>query len=218
MSSKLSMKIVFFIGILALFIYTLAKYEKNTYNKLNTTTIAQEKNLSPVGEIVKGFKLRQRININSIKTNAALEKKTCLYIMLANYSNRKNTGSFAIDLHVGEKQEMVTLNACDIKDNSYKRVCFDNILVEDLIKEPNLFIIIKGIDGKPGSSVTAWSTTDTSLGEIESETWKGRSLLFSFGALDDDQPEFRASVIFSILTFISIVLLAYPLLIKKQQI
>lgn len=189
------------------FSYTFSKYDKNEYRIL-TSKINHQDN-KPVGEIIDAFSMRQ--SIDNIKNNLdSLEGgKLCLSLQMANYSNRANKGSFRVGLESNGKEELVEIKASAVADNKYLTVCFDTVTLKDT-KTNGLAIILKGVNGLPGSSVTAWSTADTSSGNIEDSP--NRSLMYKLSVVSSENTKHEVSMVFTFFTGIAIFLLSLPLL------
>jgi virulence-associated protein VapD len=164
--------------------------------------------MKPAGEIVQDFYIEQSIgptnNVSSLDN-----EPICLSLLMANYSNRRNKGSFAMGIKTRNKNESFLVNATSIKDNKYFTKCFKNISIQDIQKSDNAKIFLKGVDGMKGSSVTAWSTDDTSAGNIAGES--NRSLLYSLKTKKTDK--YYSVIISCSIAFINILLLLCPLLI-----
>ena len=139
--------LVFIVGMLISAIYML-----NLLNAKHTKELLSNKliNNIPAGEIVSGKKLVQRVEIpQSIKGNISLE------ILFATY-NRTNESRLEVTLRQNDVSASKILETKTFKDNSYKRVYFEDF---DL-KDGEAFIEISGIDGSPGNSITVWLTED----------------------------------------------------------
>jgi len=130
---------------------------------------AKQINVRPVGEIVKGFKIQQVIPVecfdverNTFSHN--LIKDVYLEILLANYSNRKNRGTIQVSIEQGKLKTIQNIDMSKVEDNSFHRVCFPVEEFAEFSLKNNLVLKITGLNGKSGSSVTAWLTEDISKG------------------------------------------------------
>ncbi len=191
------------------FSYTFSKYDKNEYHMI--TSIINHQNNSPVGEIIDTFSISQ--NIGNIRNDLGSldENNLCLSLLMANYSNRTNKGSFKIGLESNGKVELVEIKASAVADNRYQTVCFDTITLKET-KSNGATIILKGVDGLPGSSITAWSSADTTVGNIEDS--RERSLIYKLSIVPGENTKHKLSMVFIFFTGIAIFLLSLPLLIK----
>lgn len=139
-------------------------------------------NNTPVGEITKNFYLEQKISIDKLKNikSTQYDNIICLNILLANYSNRSNIGEFGANFKVDDIDNKMVINAADVKDNLKHRICFDGLSASALYSANDVKIILHGITGESGSSVTAWSSTNVASGKItnKGERFNNRSLIF----------------------------------------
>lgn len=201
------LKIVFLIIVILVgFHSTFSKYNKDTYKRLSNPIKRIEN--KPIGEITKSFKIKQKLVLKDIR-NLPLEN-ICVSILMANYCNRFNKGSFEIGLLLDDKKELIKVHASEIKDNAPHHVCFDNITTKDLTNSKSVYLIINGIDGVSGSSVTAWSTKDISGGHIQNIP--NRSLIYKIEYKDSKSMKNTVSFIFTLFTVFAILLLVFPLL------
>ncbi len=118
----------------------------------------------PAGEIVKDFLLVQAMNIQHSQVHSReFEEPFCVNLLMANYANRRNRGSFAVRVIAGDERQEKIIEARDILDNEYQQICFENLRFAQIYRQPAV-LEVAGIDGEPGSSVTAWLSA-TSEGE-----------------------------------------------------
>ena len=137
----------------------------------------------PVGEIVQGFRAEQRINAKLAHRRTHLEDEgVCVELLMANYSNRANTGLFAVDLLLDGKAFVQQIDAVDIRDNTNHRICYEDVSVAALIEARDIRLVLRGISSPPGAAVTAWTTSDLSAGQLVGvpERLASRSLVFHF--------------------------------------
>lgn len=112
--------------------------------------------LRPAGEITADFLLEQPVHVAATDLpRRDLKLPFCVAILMANYMNRRNLGEFSVSLSVGPRQFTRILQARNIRDNEKAFVCFSGITLAELMGQPAR-LTIKGIDGRPGRSVTAW--------------------------------------------------------------
>lgn len=110
----------------------------------------------PAGEIIRDFRLTQALDI--VETEI-LERdfgnSFCVNLLMANYANRRNRGSFAVTVTTPQARQQKIVAADTVLDNQYHKVCFDELRFEYLYNQPAT-LEISGVDGVPGRSVTAW--------------------------------------------------------------
>lgn len=140
----------------------------------------------PVGEISAGFSIKQEFSLLDLEEEVVQKAAdVCINLLMANYSNRTNSGSIEIGIELDGVQHLEIVNAQDISDNRYYPICFDTIEVNDLIQSSSKAILVNGVDGVQGSSVTAWTTKDVTHGEIVRQPKPidtgPRSLIFFIG-------------------------------------
>lgn len=110
----------------------------------------------PAGEIVQGFKLSQLLDVTVTHQHERdFVDAFCIQLLMANYANRRNRGTFAVSVTAGDAQQVKTVNARKINDNQFENICFEDMRVEQIYRKPAT-LEITGVDGKPGRSVTAW--------------------------------------------------------------
>lgn len=118
----------------------------------------------PAGEIVQGFHLTQPL---MIQEPDALERDLsdpfCVNLLMANYANRRNRGSFAVSIRSAEASQVKIVEADAVLDNQYEKICFDELRFHQVYRKPAT-LEITGIDGVPARSVTAWLSS-TPIGE-----------------------------------------------------
>jgi hypothetical protein len=197
--------------VIAGFYHILSKYDKNEYHIICCQLTHQNNN--PVGELISTFSIRQNISnfkehLDSHEFDSFDNEKICLSLLMANYGDRANKGSFRVGLESYQKKEFVDVKVVSVNDNKYQTVCFETITLKD-IKTLDFAIVLKGVDGLPGTSVTAWSTQDISSGNIDESPH--RSLMFKISVLSIENTKNIASMIFIFFTGIAIFLLALPL-------
>lgn len=140
--------------------------------------------MRPVGELTKVVRLRQLVDVKALReiTLDQNDERLCLGVLMANYSDRNNSGSVLIGIDVDGQIELKEVRVKEIKDNVYHYIYFDDLMWSDLISAAKIEIILNGVDGQVGKSVTAWSTKDLLYGNLVSNDGRsGRSLLFRLG-------------------------------------
>ena len=138
----------------------------------------------PVGEIVPGFRAEQRVNANlAAHRRAHLEDGgVCVDVLLANYSDRPNTGKFAVDLVLDREAFAKEIDAADVRDNINHRICYEGVSVGALFDAHDVRLVLRGLSSPPGAAVTAWTTSDLDAGQLVDvpEPLASRSLVFHF--------------------------------------
>lgn len=118
----------------------------------------------PAGEIVADFRLIQPLNIQDADVlERDLSEPFCVNLLMANYANRRNRGTFAVAVGTAEARQVKTVEAAEVLDNQYEKVCFEDLRFHQIYRKPAT-LEISGIDGVPGRSVTAW-LSNTPIGE-----------------------------------------------------
>lgn len=137
--------------------------------------------LQPAGEITADFHLDQPVHVSvSGLPRRDLNLPFCVAMLMANYMNRRNLGEFSVALSIGEHQFTRVLKARNIRDNEKAFVCFPEATLVEVMKQPAR-LTIKGIDGRPGRSVTAWlePTIDVNAQATINGKPSDRQLVFS---------------------------------------
>lgn len=118
----------------------------------------------PAGEIVQGFRLSQPLNIQEADVlERDLSEPFCVNLLMANYANRRNRGTFAVSVSSAEARQVKIVQADEILDNQFEKICFEELRFHQIFRKPAT-LEIAGVDGVPGRSVTAW-LSDTPIGE-----------------------------------------------------
>ena len=162
------------------------------------------------GEILDGFRFIQPINWGVLKKEI-LEKDrlatVCVSILLANYGNRENHGKFALIFKVKHDEYYVVANANSVRDNAYHRFCYDKLVLEDILNQP-VALVLEGIDGQPGSSITAWMTNDIVHGKGRRNGLDlAQSLVFQIETVRSSSHALSSAIILTLLCFLSWLLL-----------
>jgi hypothetical protein len=123
----------------------------------------------PAGEITQDYRLVQSLRVEEADVHSReFAEPFCVNLLMANYANRRNRGSFAVIVNTEEGREEKILQARDILDNDYERVCFETLRFEQIHRRPAT-LEISGIDGQAGSSVTAWLSAAPTGGSTASQ-------------------------------------------------
>lgn len=134
----------------------------------------------PIGEIVPGFHVEQQLKakFEGLPSGRGNEQ-VCIDILLANYSNRSNSGQFEIGLILDGDEHIQKIDAAGVADNAIRRVCLTDVSVSTLLSSRKVRIVLRGVSSPTGAAVTAWSTADTSVGHIlmNGSTHSPRSLV-----------------------------------------
>ncbi len=144
----------------------------------------------PAGEIIKGFEITQTLLLSKEKAELIRElqksqDKLCLSLFLANYSNRVNKGSIELTLQQKETVFEHVIDMSSVKDNAFHEVCFSSGNFSG-ISAGDLVIKLAGLDGAPGSSITAWLTSDTKQGvAFINGVNSGKALRFAMAIQED---------------------------------
>lgn len=110
----------------------------------------------PAGEITREFTLSQALDINETELlEREFGEPFCVNLLMANYANRRNRGSFAVTVITPKSRQQKLVAAETVMDNQYHKVCFDELRFEHLYNQ-DATLEISGVDGEPGRSVTAW--------------------------------------------------------------
>jgi len=187
------------------------------YNSLWQTTHAKvvfSTNLNnpvPAGEIVSGKKIVQPISIpGNFKT-----EDMCFEILFATY-DRVNNGTIEISIRQNNKKQIISKDIKGIKDNSYQKLCFNEIELE----AGQAYLEIYGVDGSSGNAITVWLTDDIPFGGvfIDGQEYE-RGLTFKLG-YPVDPPAFTitgGAIIFwlFVLTYLLIITFIFLHFIRK---
>lgn len=111
----------------------------------------------PSGEIIKGQVIEQELTI----PYQSIGNKITLEIYLSTYS-RKNNTSLEFTLQQGKNKDSILINTKNIKDNAFQKIVFVNKSFE----KGKADLIITGVTGEIGNTITAWKTKDISQGNM----------------------------------------------------
>lgn len=110
----------------------------------------------PAGEIVQGFQLIQPMNMQEADVlERDLSEPFCVNLLMANYANRRNSGTFAVTVSTAKARQVQIVQADGVLDNQFEKICFEELRFHQIYRKPAT-LEITGIDGVPGRSVTAW--------------------------------------------------------------
>jgi hypothetical protein len=182
-------------------------------NTFRTVLGSKSNNNLPAGEVIAGFYLRQPINWALIGKDILLHeasKPICVNILLANYGDRDNDGKFALSLKVGSDQHQIFVDAKTVIDNTYKRVCYNDILLGDIVYKP-VDIILEGINSQSGKAITAWLTYDIVNGSVRLSdgTVSDKSLTFSIQTISNEAKKPQNAIILTLICGLSGILILF---------
>ena len=121
---------------------------RNEYRKTVETKVY---NLNSVGEIVKDVRIEEKIYLPShIKEYG---------VMFSTY-DRKNRGKIKIEVIQGDKKTEEIVDVSKIKYNEYYKLNIKGL------RNGEALLVIEGIDGQEGSSVTLYKTSDILYGNV----------------------------------------------------
>lgn len=193
------------------------------YEPASKTSLSERpriRNMQPIGEITNGFRVEQLISRSSIfdQTNLFDKYEVCIELFLANFSNRKNTGKFAVDLILNKEVFTSVLDASTITDNQYRKICYDKLSSSMLIGQQDIRLILRGISSPSGAAVTAWTTTDLRAGQLinVSSSFESRSLVFHFVTKQESQITYRHALIILILNMLAIATLIISCTVNRK--
>jgi hypothetical protein len=194
------------------------------YKPASKTSLSERpriRNMQPIGEITNGFRVEQLISISSIfdQTNLFDKYEVCIELFLANFSNRKNTGEFAVDLVLNKEVFTSVLDASTIADNQYQKICYDKLSSSMLISQKDIRLILRGISSPPGEAITAWTTTDLRAGQLINvpASLELRSLVFHFVTKQESKIIYRHALIILILNMLAIATLIIPAKVSRKH-
>jgi hypothetical protein len=202
--------IIFFI------IITVRLLDGFSSNTFRTVLGSKSNNNLPAGEVIAGFYLRQPINWALIDEDILLHEASnpiCVNILLANYSDRDNDGKFALSLKVESDQHQVFVDAKTVIDNKYKRVCYNDILLGDIVYKP-VDIILEGINSQSGKAITAWLTYDIVNGSVRLSdgTISDKSLIFSIQTISYEAKKSHHAIILTLICGLTGILILFATL------
>jgi hypothetical protein len=166
----------------------------------------------PAGEIVAGFYLEQPINWNSLRRLSKQDAlgEVCVNVLLANYSNRANSGNFALTLLTEGGAYRTVVSANTVRDNAYHRFCYDSVVLGDIAHKPAA-LVLEGVSSPSGAAITAWMTRDTAHGEARKHgAGFDRSLIFWIETTRESSDKRMIAIILTLLCGLSGALLFWP--------
>jgi hypothetical protein len=141
----------------------------------------------PAGEIVAGMSIVQRVPLDADERRSlAAGAPICLRLLLATY-DRPNKGSARVSLSLASATGQFDLPFDSTANNQYHVFCgtLDGQRASVDRAAQDLVIRIDGLEGEPGSAITAWLTKDIARGTaMVNGVDTGRSLLFTVAPLD----------------------------------
>lgn len=204
-------KFIFFLLIFSCIFYLLGPIKNyKSFELTPTTSLNADK---PAGEIVNGFAIKQPIKItnNFLKIIDIYrdDAPLCVELFMANYNNRKNSGSFEVKLTNSNKTVRSILDANSIKDNEWKNICFEDLTLGELSNGTSI-LSIKGLNSPPGEAVTAWLTSDATSRKSTINQKKSNGLIYKLSTKEINNAKF---ISFSILVLL---LAAFMTLLEKK--
>ncbi|MQR01306.1 hypothetical protein [Glaciimonas soli] len=208
--------VIFLLWVITLLIFTTYYLRWNgeysgSYVHTNLTP-PESRDLIPAGEIVTGFHLKQPVNWPSLDniTKQDASSSVCVDLQLANYGDRHNEGTIALTLQANGVSRRVTVDASAIRDNAFHQFCFNDLIFGSIAHEPTN-LILEGVNGKPGSSITAWLTADSVYGKAQiNGVDSNKSLLFRINTVRKKDDQRISAIILTILCGLSGLLLFWP--------
>ena len=199
-------------AILILFtaIHLYSQYEEpELYHVLSGDQKHQE--MQPVGELLEGVRFSQSVDLQKIRQvgQERAASSLCLEMLMANYSNRANTGKVRFGVALDGRIETLSVAAETVQDNAYHRVNFENVKLADVYAAHEMQILLEGVDSKAGSAVTAWSTQDVSMGRLVAmdDKMANRSLILHIGYVTESPRRRMDSLVLAIIAFVAIYIL-----------
>lgn len=173
----------------------------------------------PVGDIVAGMSIVQRVPLKADERRSlASGRQVCLRLLLATY-DRPNTGRAQVSLLLPDGEGKFDLPFVSVENNQYHTFCgaLDGQRVSPNPTLADLVIRINGIEGAPGSAITAWLTKDISRGTAMVDgVDSGRSLLFTVASVDEYRLGWTATTIFYLFA-LTILALCLADVVRKRR-
>jgi hypothetical protein len=191
-------------------VYLYSQYEEpKLYHVLSGDQKHQE--MQPVGELLEGVSFSQSVDLQQIRQVGRewAASSLCLEVLMANYSNRANTGKVRVGVALDGRVETLSVAAETVQDNAYHRVNFENVTLADVYAAHEMQILLEGVDSKAGSAVTAWSTQDVSMGRLDTKDEKmaNRSLLLHIGFVTESPKRNLDLLVLAFIAFVAIYIL-----------
>jgi hypothetical protein len=184
----------------------IVRYEPVSKNILSERP--QQLDILPIGEISQGFRVEQLVDRSSIsdRYDTFEHESVCIELYLANWSDRRNSGQFAVDIILDKEVFTHIIDAAVVVNNANHKACFDNVSVDMLFDAHNIHLVLRGISSPPGAAVTAWTTTDLSSGQLIDmlDHLLLRSLVFNFSTRSFSESPYRHALMLIIFGMIAI--------------
>lgn len=121
-----------------------------------------------VGELVAGTLVTQAVTVDGLAYERALSagsgSQVCVELLLANYSDRRNSGQVEVGLsRRGTLLGAARLDVGGVADNAYQRICLDDVDLGDL-RGGGVELFLAGVDSPPAAAITAWLVADPRTG------------------------------------------------------
>ena len=176
----------------------------------------------PIGEITRAFRAEQLLTADFFSKQGQIGdgSTVCIKLLLANWSNRKNTGYFAVDLIINKKEVFTSvIDASTVSNNTNRTICYDELSISKLIEQNDVRLVLRGISSPPGAAITAWTTTDLSAGQLinVSESFESRSLVFHLSSKQESKIMYRHALIILILNMLAIATLIIPAKVCRKD-
>lgn len=172
-------------------------------------------NNKPAGEFTKGFVLDQAIVIDEA-TEQLISKldRVCIEPYLATYV-RPNSGKMRISLTGSQWSTTGVFDFKNSPNNDFATICQDVKHEPTGVQKPTLHI--EGLEGEPGSSITAWLTQDTSRGSaIINGNQTNMSLMFAITKPTDPSRRIEMQNILVLIYFLAVAALAFSALRREN--
>jgi hypothetical protein len=118
--------------------------------------------LLPAGQLVPGAYFEYAIDWSLATENSRLNaRQACVSLLMGNYDNQNNHGSFRVVMRVDGLSYVVTEKAKNIRNNMYHYFCFEGLAIEDILQKP-VTVVLEGVDSRAGGAVTGYLATGNS--------------------------------------------------------
>jgi hypothetical protein len=193
----------------------------NNYSKEDERVILAAPTISkstPIGEITNGIRIEQPINWSPVgNSEFNSSDNICINLLMANYGNRENDGTFSLTLKTENFSKKIIFNANAVKDNSYERFCYKNILLKDIVNKPAA-LVLEGINSPPSKAITVWMTSDTSRGKVtQGGIVLDSSLIFFINIISKPSVKNIQAIFLAILCGLSLLILFWPISVKPNE-
>ncbi|MCV2875542.1 hypothetical protein OE810_04645 [Rhodobacteraceae bacterium XHP0102] len=206
------------LGVLGLFML-FERYEP--VSAITLSNRPNNQNSRPIGEITTDFRAEQLIVVSSIlgRRQMSYDDDVCIELLMANWSNRQNTGDFAVDVITAGETFTQVIDAASVKDNANRRICFDDLQFRKLVDNDEIRLVLRGISSPAGAAITAWTTTDLSAGRLINapEQLASRSFIFHFVSERYSASSYRHAWIIVFFGMLAIATVFFPSSVGDRQ-